>query len=167
MLFFFASFAQINCICLALASSSQRCDGGGELAGDFIYRHLSLRRIEGAPSAGAQPPLQFTRDDLSCVIYIRLPSPRRPTCARSRSLSFLLDLFIFCQRCLCVYYSNQLFPPAAAPTPPSGNALTLRPCCRRAGVNLTAAASRIKAEGCGGGSWGQMLRGKRGRIGSW
>lgn len=123
VIFFFASFAQINCICLALASSWRRGDGGGELAGDFIYRHLFPRRVEGAPSAGAQPPLQFTRDDLSRVIYIRLPSPRRPTCARSRSrsLSFSIGFIYFLSTLpLCLLQQSAFFRPLLLPRPRLG-----------------------------------------------
>ena len=38
-----ASFAQINYICLAVAFSLRRQNGGGELGGDFICLHLLLR----------------------------------------------------------------------------------------------------------------------------
>lgn len=62
-----------------------------------------------------------------CYLHKYLP-PLKGGCARTISFRFLLDLFIFCQDCSCVYYGNLLFtsPPLFLCSQPiSQNTITL------------------------------------------
>lgn len=123
---------------------------------EVLFICISLCTIWGNAEcrsiAAAQAPLQFARNYLSYVIYIRIPLCKgRCTC--SLCLSFLLDLFVFCQRCLCVYYRNQ----------PHLGTLVL---CGRATDTQNSIRLLLQPEWRlrVWGSWGQTLWGKRGRI---
>lgn len=97
----------------------------------------------------------FTQD------YLQL----KGECARSISVSFLLDLFVSCQLCFYVYYGNLLFssPPLSHASAPTLRTPLLCCRCRCTQFNFTVLLQREGREGKGGGRYCEVEGKEKGK----
>lgn len=144
-------------------SSLRRWNGAGELGGDFIYLHLFLHYMRERWECWSTATTSIYKKWFKlCYLHTAFLSVKTDVRVLAFSLFSIGFIYFLSTLPLCLLQQSA-FSVRSCSHAPSGNTLTLRPCYRCTEVNLTAAASWIKAGGAGG-SCGQMSWGKWGRI---
>lgn len=146
----FARFAEINYICLAVVLLLPRRNGGRWTWWRFHLSASVSAPYEGALSAGALPQLQhhFNLQEMIWAMLFTQGFPQRKgRCFFLFSIGFIYFLSALPLRLLgrSAFSIHSSFPHSHAP---SGNTCNLTPCYRCIQVNLTAAATGIKGQGC-------------------
>lgn len=146
----FARFAEINYICLAVVLLLPRRNGRRWTWWRFHLSASVSAPYEGALSAGALPPLQHhfnLQEKIWAMLFTQGFPRRKGRCFFPFSIGFIYFLSALPLR-LLGRSASSIHSSLPRSHTLSGNTRTLTPCYRCTQVNLTAAATRIKGQGC-------------------